>query len=215
NYRTEDFPGGPAVISPDGKWVAVAGNRNNRTFLFNRETGKQVRTFGGVGRQPSVVAWVKDKDKDIRKLAWRTTLVGADGVSTYEPDKPLQEKFFEHAFRLDELRPLPPPPGKDDVFQRNRFGNGTVHLRGVKDTVDLVKGKTVTATLELPGHGFIDWNATSFAGPEHAVVSTGRHFHLFEVSADGKGKRLPPLRGFQGEVISVASSPDKGRYLLT
>lgn len=151
-FEAEDVPTGPAALSPDGRLVAVPGDRHHRVHLFTAR-GKPLRLCGGVLQQPSLVAWVGGKDTDSRTIAWRTTRLPKD----YEHGNSLPAHFLDHAFQLSELRPVPVPEGKEVVFQRNRWSFSPQHLEletGGK-SLRLVRDKKPTDVVFHPRQGAI------------------------------------------------------------
>jgi WD40 repeat protein len=212
NYLKGEIPAGAAVVSPDGSRVAIINDRHHRIALYNRADGKYLRTLGGTGRQPVLVSWVRTGKPAQRLIAWRTQLVGQN----YKAWEPMGEGLFTRAFRLDALAFAPAPRGKDERYVRARFGEGPLILWGAGGReVLLRRGEKEVARLQPRfGDSWTTAPAVSFLNAKQAVIANLSGMWLFGTGPKDRGKLLRQFSGPNGAVLSVAPSPDQGRYLL-
>jgi WD40 repeat protein len=213
HFEVENVPTGPAALSRDGKLVAVACDRQNRVHVFDRK-GTARAVCGAELHQPTLVAWVRDKEKpDDRTIVWRTSPVPKD----HKYETPLVGRFFDHAFDLSEVQPVPVPKGKGDLFVRNLWGLGQVHLEADNGgkSLRLYRGKKATDVVLNPRDGALVYDTVTFAGPERVAFATSAgNLDVYDVSEQGQGKRLGFLGGFNGSINTVAPSPDDGHFLV-
>jgi WD40 repeat protein len=220
DFRNEDVPGAPALVSPNAQFVAVADDRNHRTYLYEFG-GKLVRMMpkgeykperdGTVrasrGRQITEVAWVKSKTQPLQ-VVWRTERLN-DEVRDLKA-KQLDQKFFQYALNLDEMQlaPVPPPP-----YRLRQFGNKDVKLVWERAAVKVERdGKTATIRPAGTDEDWVQLRALTLAGPDRAVVAKRNSLHVYDIHNVYDIKFLYNLLGPDGVTRSAAPSPDN-RYV--
>jgi WD40 repeat protein len=196
----------PAAVSPDARYVAVAGDRNHRTYLYGME-GKLVRTMGGNGRQITEVGWVKKSDTQPFQLVWRTGLLN-DKVRDLKPNE-LPTDYFQYSLNLqDELQlwPVPPPP------YRLRYSS-TKDVKLIWDHAEVKverPGRMVPA-LRAPGtdEDWVHARAMTLLGPDRAVFAKRHAIGVYDTQS---GERIHYLLGPDGITRTIAPSPND-RYV--
>lgn len=225
-----------AAISPDGRWAATGGGPTDDINLWDLRTGAnrlsaqgQPLRLAGPGRQ----VWNVGFSANGRRLGWGnregefgranagslphalTLPSGENGVS--EPFDLPSEQFY------DTLRPLAllKQSAPDEwVFQ------GAIHTHsdwsltrrygsipdGRYAVLDIKKGEQLVASLERrPGAG-LRHNAYSFSPDGGTIISGGVGGRL--EAFDAHGNYLGSFIGHEGDIFSIAPSPD-GRLLAS
>ncbi len=205
NNRNLEAARYPAVVAPNGKIVAVAGDRNHRTYLY-AVGGKLLRTLGGRGTQISEVAWVKNEQQPLQ-IVWRTQLLN-DKVRDLQPSD-LGKEFFQYAFNLDEMQlaPVPPPP-----YRLRQYASKEVMLIWDGPRLQVQRDGAKTLNLRPPGNNEdpIHARAVTLVSPDHVAIAKRDVFYLFDTKT---GKQEQVFQGPDGVTQSAAPSPDD-RYVL-
>src|SRR5439155_8490938 len=141
--------------------------------------------------------WVRGEEAQ-RTIAWRSSVLGQDRA--LDPWKPINKgDFFETAFRLAELKPVPVPvtaePNKTFVrfLLRDATNPGVTLYSGARNAVLGRDGKKTE--LRQPGVAWVKNSAVTLWGPDRAAVGKATTIFVHDVSAKGKGALLHQLRG--------------------
>jgi WD40 repeat protein len=206
NHHHEEAARAPAVVSPNGKLVAVAGDRHHRTYLYGIG-GKRLRTFGGKGRQITEVAWVKGKEQPA-EIVWRTDLTPQREEKV--KIKNITAKYFQRAFELEQLRPAAVPT--DASFRLHQHITKDVRLSVWGTELFAHRDGKPKLEMHVPASRDKQWIAVAtLVGPDRAAVAQpGRGLFLLNTHT---GRLVHRLHGPHGNTNAAAPSPD-GKYLL-
>jgi WD40 repeat protein len=218
DFNNEETPLYPVTVSPDGRLLAVAGDRNYRTYLYDMN-GKLVRTMGGKGRQITEVGWVDKSGTQPLQIVWRTGLLN-DKVRDLKP-KQLPKDYFQYSLSFEEelqLTPVPPPP------YRLRYTEAKgIKLELAHAEVKVERAGKMVPALRPPGteEDWVHTRSLTLVGADLAVFAKRHGVYVYDthsgksihsgVSPDGSPRPLT-LFGPDGVTRSIAPSPEN-RYV--
>jgi WD40 repeat protein len=215
----EDAPFEPAVVSPDGRFVAFGHDRNHRTYVYSIN-GKLQRTMpvtykSDKGRQITDIAWVKQTDTQPLQVIWRTALLSKE-MRDLKPNQ-LKDTYFQHAINLEQLKlgTVPPPP-----YQLRKDEAQGVKLIWDKAQVKVQRPGAMVPALRGYGNDddWIPQRTLTLVTPNRAVFAKRDAIHVYDtetgkpVHASAAGNPLP-LLGPEGWTRAAAVSPDD-KYLV-
>jgi WD40 repeat protein len=213
-YKEHDNIVFAAAFSPDGRWAATAGGDDKAIHLWNPRTGATVKILKGAGSP----VWATGFASDGLSIAWGNT------PDFHSPRPQISRGSLERQFRL----PLKGGPVIDPealaqsskAFQRAKdvFGPWSiVSTKGGGQDIDnavleiLQQGQRVARVARGAGDGYYH-SAYTFSPDGKTIISGGGNGRLF--AYDLAGEKLGEFIGHEGDIWSVACSPD-GHYLLS
>ncbi|MBI4613379.1 MAG: protein kinase [Planctomycetes bacterium] len=178
-----------AAFSPDGRHVAVAGERGPFRWT-ERETGREVFHFGDEVSSVSALA----VSPDGRMLAlW----IGVAGIGVLDIEKP--DLLFSLSFG----------DGSDLAFSPDGRRLAAVGSDASVRVIDVATGALEREWVNVPGEP----QAVTFTRDGLVLAAAGEDGVIRRWEVDS-GRALPELQGHTAEVDDLAASPD-GRWLAS
>ena len=210
-----------SALSPDGRWVATSGSDNYEIHIWDPYTGQrrlgpdeQPLRLGGQGQ----LVWSAGFSADGRQIGW-----GNVDACPEKPDCPNKQIILQRALTLllgDAALGAPEAltaPGANDFRLASPSFDGwsLAHREGGNlgsATLDILKAGQVVASITRDLSNGLAHYAYSFSPDGETIVSSGAYGVI--TAYDREGKTLGAFAGHEGNVFSIAPSPD-GRYLVS
>ncbi len=205
-------------ISPDGRWAATAGGKNNEIHIWDLRTGErrqgpngQVLTLGGTGRPVYAAGFSADG----RQLGWGNTDAGSVNSSREPYEFMLTLPLLSGS--LPGPQELAPEAASNFLRAKPRFGSLSLSPRkagtyGYDAVLEIRDGDKVQASIERgTSDGYGHW-AFGFSPDGKTIISGGANGWISDYTLNGE--KLGGFVGHESVVWAITPSPD-GRYLVS